>query len=532
VRNVNVTWSVTSGEGTLSKIWNLTDSTGIARTNLQTTKNPGTTVVAATNLTLAGSPTNVTIVTVPSYTMTAQGALPTTLPAGNSTLVKVLVLDQKNAPTAGVRINWSISAGGGSLAPASSLTGADGIAHTELTTGLKVGNNVVLATNASLVGSPLNQSVRTVAGPPVGIRFASSPTSVVRGAPFTVTVELIDQRGNLVTRTGTVSIAIGSGTTGQLNGTLSRAWNTGAASFNDLRLAQAGIFRLLASFQGLQNASRDILVTGPSLAPTPTPTIDPEDALTVPDLVKPFFVPDVEARRLKNGSVLVNWSAPSEDKVGGFLVWRAASPFTLLAQLEPENSSFVDASAQAGHAYRYAVTFYREGGDGFFEVKQALEGLSRDAEMPTSAFVDSKSAPKSLLGVDLASWNLWIAVGALLVAAVGVAFGLVAWRRSQSEFVILAQDPGPTPMGAPDPGTDPQPRSTEEQDPRLLAAPEPDISIYAPPTTQPPRAPPRTAAPAAEARPAPASRRAQPTPKARRARPTPSTASRSRRVKS
>jgi adhesin/invasin len=465
VRDVNVSWVIQSGSGTLTSAWALTDTAGLARTTLKTTKTPGSIVVAAVNSALSGSPVGVTITTVPSYAAASSGTLPTNLAAGNATTVQVQVLDQNGALAPGVRINWSVSAGGGSVSPAFSLTGTDGLAQTELTTGPKVANNTVVATNSSLGGTPLNLSLRTVPGAPAALRFGTTATASTRGTPFTTSVELIDARGNMVPRTGTVQLSIGSGPSGQLNGTLSRPWALGAAQFSDLRFGAAGAYRLLATYQGFQNTSREIVVSAPAVTPPPKNRVDTGNATAVDASAMPFFVPDVEAVRQKNGSVLVNWTPPAGELIGGFLIWRAASPFVMLAQVDAATSTFVDANATRGHTYRYTVTFFRQTGDGFLQTKNAITGLPAKADMPTSATITESGQAKTVFGVEVnTAWVLPLASGTLGLCVAGV---VVAWglrRRGRTNFLVVPHAAGSLSVIGAVPPSIATPLVTEEAD--------------------------------------------------------------------
>lgn len=75
-----------------------------------------------------------------------------------ATPLAVLVTDQGGAPVAGVTVSWSVASGGGSLNPASVVTGADGKAATSWTLGPAAGTQTVSAAVSGATGSPVSFS--------------------------------------------------------------------------------------------------------------------------------------------------------------------------------------------------------------------------------------------------------------------------------------------------------------------------------------------------------------------------------------
>lgn len=66
-----------------------------------------------------------------------------------ATPLTVTVTDAAGAPVAGATVTWFVTGGGGSVAPTTSTTDANGRANTVFTLGATVGNQTVSATNAS-----------------------------------------------------------------------------------------------------------------------------------------------------------------------------------------------------------------------------------------------------------------------------------------------------------------------------------------------------------------------------------------------
>ena len=71
-----------------------------------------------------------------------------TAPAGSTLPLPLTVRaqDQANQPVSGVTVLWEVTAGGGSVSPAQSITGSDGLASTTLRLGAGAGANTVTAT--------------------------------------------------------------------------------------------------------------------------------------------------------------------------------------------------------------------------------------------------------------------------------------------------------------------------------------------------------------------------------------------------
>lgn len=93
---------------------------------------------------------------VPSR-LAAAGGQDQTGPIGNqlTDALRVLVIDERGNPVAGVTVSWSVLAGGGTIAPTSSITGADGVAWAELTLGPAAGEQRAQGQVDGLTDSPV-----------------------------------------------------------------------------------------------------------------------------------------------------------------------------------------------------------------------------------------------------------------------------------------------------------------------------------------------------------------------------------------
>jgi hypothetical protein len=116
--------------------------------------------------------------------------------------IRVLVRNRVGAPIAGAQVQFSVTAGGGTVSPASVVTGADGKAAAALTLGPNVGTNSVQVAAVDEAGAPLTR----VTGNPSTYSIDSYlPLSVVSGdqqtgqilsdLPVVPAVKLVDAAG-------------------------------------------------------------------------------------------------------------------------------------------------------------------------------------------------------------------------------------------------------------------------------------------------------------------------------------------------
>ena len=90
----------------------------------------------------------------------------------------IVSVTQDGTPVSGVTVTWAVTAGGGSVDPTSSTTGAAGTASTTLTLGASAGANTVQASASGVSGSP-----RT---------FNATGTAPPAPPPLAATVEVDD----------------------------------------------------------------------------------------------------------------------------------------------------------------------------------------------------------------------------------------------------------------------------------------------------------------------------------------------------
>lgn len=176
VIGVSVTFEVASGGGSITGGTATTGPDGIATVGSWTLgTTAGTNTLTATSGSLTGSPVTFTA------TGTAGAATQIAIHAGNgqsatigtavTTPPSVIVKDANGNPVSGVPVTFSVSLGGGTVSPTSSVsTDASGIAAvTSWTLGSTAGTNSLIATSGTLTGSPVTFSA-------TGSSSTSAPT--------------------------------------------------------------------------------------------------------------------------------------------------------------------------------------------------------------------------------------------------------------------------------------------------------------------------------------------------------------------
>ncbi|MBA2626792.1 MAG: Ig-like domain-containing protein [Gemmatimonadales bacterium] len=190
VSGVTVQWVVASGNGTLSAPSSVTDAAGIASVILTLGPTAGTQQVRAVVSGLAGSP--VTFSATATAGPPGGGGVATRLilkdgggqtgPVGTALAqpLRVSVLNALDQPVSGVTVQWAVTAGGGTVSTASSVSDAAGTASVILTLGTTAGLQQVTASSAGLTGSPATFSATATAAAqtdPVLVNTVSVPAN-------------------------------------------------------------------------------------------------------------------------------------------------------------------------------------------------------------------------------------------------------------------------------------------------------------------------------------------------------------------
>ncbi len=189
VQGVIVTWTLTSGTGSLSHATATTGATGIAIDSLTVTQTAGTRTVQAAVTGLVGSPVTFT------HNATAGNATEMAYNAGDgqvgpvSTALpnehRVIVRDAYGNPKAGLTVTWVPGLGGGSVSNAAPVTAGTGIAGVTRTLGANTGLHTDTARVSGLAGSPVafSDTAAAVVGVTVGNNFFNpTPAAVVNGS--------------------------------------------------------------------------------------------------------------------------------------------------------------------------------------------------------------------------------------------------------------------------------------------------------------------------------------------------------------
>lgn len=125
-----------------------------------------------------------------------QGVVGTTLPDS----IAVRVLDEKGRALSGVQIQFTVSAGGGSVAPATATTGTDGSARAAWTLGTAAGEQRVEARAEGIAAAAVTFTAASQAAPPASAVATGGDQTGVVGAALgqPVSVRLLDSFGNPV----------------------------------------------------------------------------------------------------------------------------------------------------------------------------------------------------------------------------------------------------------------------------------------------------------------------------------------------
>ena len=151
LEGAQVTFTVTTGDGTLTAATVMTDSMGRAATLLTLGSRQGRNTVVATVADVWRVTFRATGLPIPG-TLTRLSGEELEGPAGSALAEPFIVevRDQVGSPLAGAVVTFSVTAGGGTLSVATDTTDAEGLAATLLTLGQELGANSVVATVAGL----------------------------------------------------------------------------------------------------------------------------------------------------------------------------------------------------------------------------------------------------------------------------------------------------------------------------------------------------------------------------------------------
>jgi len=264
----NVTLSVASGPGVLSGTVTVAAVHGIA-----TFTNVLIDTVGSYTLKISANGASVisksVVITPGAVASLAFGALPTTAEAGEAIGPAIIVkaFDAFGNPVNKGRVNMAIATG-----PAGSKL--NGWGSTAIVNGVAIFNNLQLRTAGSYTLLASSNGVTMTSGSFVifpaaasKVVFLSVPATVTAGNPITGTITVLveDQYGNLTTNTeGTVVLTMQSNKHHvALGGTTEVTLVNGQATFDDLDVATAGSYTIVASFDGFSRSHKLVVIAAP-----------------------------------------------------------------------------------------------------------------------------------------------------------------------------------------------------------------------------------------------------------------------------
>lgn len=115
----------------------------------------------------------------------------------------VRVIDTAGQPVAGVEVTWTVTAGGGSISPSTSVTGADGIAKAQWTLGPGTGEQTATAQAAGFTVGTFTVTAQAPAPPPpaavASVEVTPASGSVAVGGALDLNATARDAAGNVLT---------------------------------------------------------------------------------------------------------------------------------------------------------------------------------------------------------------------------------------------------------------------------------------------------------------------------------------------
>ncbi|HEX7239867.1 MAG TPA: Ig-like domain-containing protein, partial [Longimicrobiaceae bacterium] len=200
IGGVAVAWAVAAGGGSVAPAATTTNASGIAKTRWTLGPAAGANAATATaagglSVTFSASGTAGTAASLVRVSGNAQtGTVGTAL--ADSLVVRAA--DASGNPVAGVTVVWSVATGGGTVAPASAVTRADGTARARWTLGAAVGAQSVSAAAAGLAAVAFTATA-AAAVPVDTVTVSPATASVAVGATVPLTATLMDADGDTLT---------------------------------------------------------------------------------------------------------------------------------------------------------------------------------------------------------------------------------------------------------------------------------------------------------------------------------------------
>jgi hypothetical protein len=181
----------------------------------------------------------------------------------------IRVVTTSGRPVPGVAVTFQVVTGGGTVAPASQQTNADGVAAaTEWRLGTVAGENIVTATVAGLAPVTFRATARAAA--PAGLQITTQPPlQASRGTALfpPPVVQLVDEHGNAAAVSGVmVTATVGEGV--EVQNAVALTSSSGAATFSGLTIMDGpGSYTLSFAAPGLPGTASATPITVLAEAP-------------------------------------------------------------------------------------------------------------------------------------------------------------------------------------------------------------------------------------------------------------------------
>ena len=273
VAGVHITWTVTTGGGSVASASSTTDAGGFASVNTWTLgKIAGTNTLSAAADGLEKSAIFLAIAQAGApAAMSINGGNGQTSAASSAVAIapSVRVVDAFDNAVSGATVSFTATTGGGSVTGGIKPSGNGGVATVgSWILGPTPGANVLTAM-AEGVATPVNFSA-TATKPATKLGVNIQPGGAITEEAFDIqpVVSIRDEDGvTVTTSSGTVTASIASGT-GTLSGTTTVAAVNGVATFQNLAVTGTSPVTLNFSSNGLTS------VTSASFTPGPTPPLN------------------------------------------------------------------------------------------------------------------------------------------------------------------------------------------------------------------------------------------------------------------
>ena len=247
----------------------------------------------------------------------------------------VEVRDGSNNPQAGTTVDFTVTAGGGSVAPVSAVTGANGQASTSLTLGPAAGTHTVQATATGIGTVTFTATANPAPEPPTQLALSPVNATTTVNTPVVYQATIQDQFGNPVTgATNPVTFSV-AGLSGTFSPSATVTPVNGVASVQ-FTPTTSGTATLTAAASGLSSATTNLTVTeaqgGTTVLTTQVPVIP-----NATDGVN--YELGMKFRSAVAGSITAirHWKSPSETGSHVGHIWTATG--TLLATVTFSNET-------------------------------------------------------------------------------------------------------------------------------------------------------------------------------------------------